>query len=91
MGQRFDYMGLTNAAPQRVARLSFLVINELQEGKHHEQIVASAVVFLLICEALKVSPQDVFTATKNLLSDEREGGQEQFRAIQAYVAGELAR
>lgn len=90
MSKNFDYMGLTNAAPQRVARLSFLVLNEIQEGKPHEQVVAAAVVFLTICEALKVPPQDVFVATKNLLNDEREGGREQFRALQAYVDGELA-
>jgi hypothetical protein len=87
----FDYQGLTNVSPQKVARASFLAIDRFQEFEPHEQAAAAAVVLLTICEACAVEPQDVFVAVKNLLMDEREGKREQFRAVQAYVENEIAK
>jgi hypothetical protein len=85
----FDYGALANASSKRVARASFLVLDQLQQFAAHEQPLAAAAVFLLICEKHGVPVQEVFVAIKNLLNDERHGGQEQFRAIRAYIENEL--
>lgn len=85
----FDYTALANASSKRVARASFLVLDQLQATAPHERPLAAAAVFLLICERYGMAAQDVFVAIKNLLNDERHGGQEQFRAIRAYVEHEM--
>jgi hypothetical protein len=85
--------GLVNAPPKAVAEISFLVIDGIQ---HHPtnplaQAAGVAATFLLLCEHLKVEPQDVFVATKNILLDEREGGSKHFEAVRMFVSNEIPR
>lgn len=85
----FDYGAMVNSSSKRVARASFLVIDSLQQFQPHEQPLAAAAVFLLICEKRGAAAQDVLGAIKNLLNDERHGGLEQFRALRTYIDNEL--
>ena len=91
MKSYFDFQGLTNVSPQRVARGTFLALDRLQQFKPHEQAAAAAVFLLTICETCGVEPQDVFVPIKNLLMDEREGKREQFVAVRMYAENELAK
>ena len=88
---RIDYDGLTNAAPSAVAQAAMQVIDQLQNHRSHVQAAAAAAVFLVLCDHFRVSPQDVMTATKNLLFDDREGKRPEFAALRDYVRYEIRR
>lgn len=51
-------------------------------------MLALAAAFLLLCERCKVSPQDAFTATTNVMFDRvrHEGIRHSFAAIQMHLA-----
>lgn len=82
---------LNNMPPEAVALASFEVIDALQ--RHHlypaNQVGALAATFLLVCSHLKLDPQDVFTATKNLLMADRYAGRQHFNAVKLYVENEI--
>ena len=86
---RIDYDGLTNADPKAVAKAAMQVIDRLQLHKSHIQAAAAAAVFLVLCDHYRVSAQDVMTATKNLLFDERQGKRPEFVALRDYVRYEI--
>ena len=83
--------GLVNAPPKAVAEISFLVVDSIQH--HHKtpmaQAAAVAATFLILCERLRLNPQDVFVAAKNILMDERNGGSKHFEAVRMYVKNEI--
>jgi hypothetical protein len=45
-------------------------------------------VFLALAEQLDIPPQEVFTATKNLIVT-NEGKRTEFKAVDAYLKGEV--
>lgn len=87
----FDHLAMVNAKPQRIANAAMSVLDRLQRGfKSHEQALALAAVFLLLCEGLKVEPQDVMTTIKNLLVRSNDGhGSPEFWAMRAYIQMEM--
>ena len=76
------------AQPKAVSDVSLTILNVLQDSRPEVQIMGAAAVFLALSEHLKVPAQDVFTATKNLINDQ-DGKRVEFRAVQAYLEGEL--
>jgi len=86
---KLNYDGLTNADPARVAKASFKLLNELQNHDQGTICAASAAVFLILCERFKVEPQDVFTATKNLLVADRVDGRHEFGAVKLFAQHEI--
>lgn len=91
MGRRKDIDGLVNAPPQAVAETTFRVIDAVQVHPPMVRASGIAAAFLLTCERLKLDPQDVFVATKNILLDEREGGSKHFEAVRLFVENERLR
>jgi hypothetical protein len=81
---------INNADAKRVATASVSVLDRLQNFQSHEQVMASAVVFLTLCEHLKVKAQDVFTTTKNLMN-EKHRLRHEFAAVRDYVKYEIKR
>jgi hypothetical protein len=78
-----------NANPRRVANCTMAVIDATQRGyQPHEQMHAMAAAFLLLAEHWGVPAQDLFTATKNLMTDV-EGKRPEFAAVTAYMKQEL--
>lgn len=85
------YDKMVNAPRAETATASVLVIDALQnfiEGHPGVQIVAIAATFLLLCERAGVTPQEVFTATTNLMNDHDRRSNE-FRAVAAYIENEV--
>lgn len=70
------------------ASASFALLDVNQDEPAHIQLHAAAAYFLLLCDHHKLSPQDVFTATKNLMNH-AEGPRPEFRAIRAYMENEF--
>jgi hypothetical protein len=91
MRSKIDQFDISNASPQKVARGAFRVIDRLQDYQPHEQVMSCAAAFILIAEQCRIeNPQDLFTAVKNMLNDEREGGRQQFTAVRNYAQHELS-
>lgn len=81
---------LMNADSKEVAVRTAAIFDRLQ-GYHTNQepsVLATAAAFLLLCEKCKVSPQDAFTAAKNLMYDRvrAERIRHTFAAIQMHLA-----
>jgi hypothetical protein len=51
---------------------------------------ASCVVFLALCETMRVNPQDAFTATKNLMVA-TDGQRPEFRTVADFLKHEVVR
>lgn len=88
---RFNYDGLNNAPPEEVALASFRLLEVLQDYPAPTQAAATAAAFLLLCEQWKVPPQEVFVATKNLLTDDRHGKAPHFNALRLYLQHEITK
>lgn len=77
------------AAPRDVAMASMGVLNSIQDHRPEIQIMGAAAVFLSLADHLGIPAQEAFTATKNLINGD-DGKRAEFRALDAYMEGELA-
>jgi hypothetical protein len=77
-----------NSKLRESASSAFALLDVNQDEPAHIQLHAAAAYFLLLCEHHDLPPQDVFIATKNLMNH-AEGPRPEFRAIRAYMEGEL--
>jgi hypothetical protein len=76
------------ARPREVAASVMMTLNGLQDYTPEIQVMGAAAVFLELSEALGIPPQEVFTATKNLIAGQ-DGKRPEFTAIQDYIQGEM--
>lgn len=79
---------MNNADPQAVATATMAVLDRLQHQQPHIQQMAAAALFVLLAERRGVEPQDVMTATKNLMIGS-EGKRAEFLAVALYLENEL--
>lgn len=78
-----------NSIPATVAaRGTFTMLDRAQDLKPVSQLVATAALFLMLCEHHGIEAQDVMTVTKNLMVSEGER-HEDFKAIEDYMRYEL--
>lgn len=91
MARNAVYERMVNASSRKAAECSLLILDKCQdyiESDNSVQVLASAAVFLLLCERFGVSAQDAFTAAKNMLAD-HDGRASDFRAVRDYVRNEV--
>jgi hypothetical protein len=81
---------INNADSEKVAKATFTILDRIQHFPAHEQVLASAALFLVMAEHHKVQPQDVFTVTKNLMF-EKTRMKAEFAALLDYVRYEIKR
>ena len=79
---------MNNANPAAVATAVMVVIDKLQHEQPHVQQMAAAALFVLLAERWGMEPQDVMTATKNLMIGS-EGKRAEFEAVALYLENEL--
>jgi hypothetical protein len=79
---------INNADPKAVSKATFALLDRLQNFPVWMQPVAAAAAMLLLSEGLKLSAQDLFTVTKNLMNS-KEGLRPEFEAVRDYVKHEL--
>ena len=78
-----------NSVPIRnVTAASMTVLDRLQNFTPEVQVLASAAVFLTLCENLGTPAQEAFTTVKNVING-AEGKRSEFLALDAYVKGEI--
>jgi len=80
---------LNMAGPREVAMASLTVLDRLQDFRSEIQIMGAAAVFLELAAHLGIPAQEAFAATKNLINGD-DGKRAEFRAITAYLQGEIA-
>jgi hypothetical protein len=81
-----DALYSTNA--KRVANLSFLVLDTIQNASKEEQAAGVAAVFLLLSEELQVDPRVILEATSRMLTN-KEASLMHFSAVRTYIRHEL--
>lgn len=85
---RFNRDVMNMAQPKHVAGAAMGVLNAIQDNRPEVQIMGVAATFLSLAEHLGIPAQEAFTATKNLINGD-EGKRSEFRALDAYMAGEI--
>lgn len=86
--QKLSYDGLVNMPVSAVSNVAFKTLNVLQNHPPHIRAASSAMMFLLLCGEYGAEPQDVFTATKNMMASKEAGHNPQFLALKLYVENE---
>lgn len=79
---------MNNADPAAVANATMAVLDRIQHEQPHVQQMAAAALFVLLAEHWGMDPQDVMTATKNLMIGS-EGKRAEFEAVALYLEAEL--
>lgn len=87
--RKLIYDRMVNAEPHDVSKATMAVADGVQTLTPETQVMGAAAFFLLLAEAYKVNPQDVFTATKNLMSSEKGDAIPQFNAAREYIKHEV--
>lgn len=78
-----------NLIPSRLAaKRSFQVIDAVQQWPPHEQVVALAATFLLLCETQRVNPRDALAVAERIIIH-AEGKLPEFAAIRDYLKDEI--
>lgn len=77
-----------NADPKQIAQAALAVIDRLQAFHPQLQPMAAAAVMLLLSDRLKMSAQDLFTLTKNIMNS-KHGLRFEFAAIRDYLKYEI--
>lgn len=80
---------LVNAPSEAVANAAMQLVDRLQDHPAGIQSIASAVLFLAVCKAHGLNPQEVFTVAGNLTADTIHGERPEFRALRLYAEHEL--
>lgn len=86
------YDRLINASRQDAASASVLILHSLQDYIEHAnsaQVLATAAVFLLLCEKYGVAAQDAFRAATNLMNEHDGTLSREFSAVRAYLNNEV--
>jgi DsbC/DsbD-like thiol-disulfide interchange protein len=79
---------MNSVGPKQVASASIMVLDGLQSYRPHVQVLSAAAVFLSLCENLGIPAQEAFSTTKNIING-TDGKRNEFKAVDAYIKGEL--
>jgi hypothetical protein len=80
---------LMNLIPSRLAaERTFSVIDHIQQWKAHEQVVALAATFLLLCETQRINPREALATAERIITH-AEGKLPEFTAIRQYLKEEI--
>lgn len=82
---------LNGASAATVQRLVMDLVDRLQSEEPGAQVHTATALFILVAEWAGVPPQDLFTATKNLMASAEGNRTPAFVAVAAYLAGEIER
>lgn len=87
---KFNRDRMANAPRQRVAAMAMTVIDGAQRFEKAVQPLGMAAAFILLCEQLKVNPQDAFTMANNVMINAETGNRTpEFRAVREYIKHEV--
>jgi len=90
--RKFNYDRMVNADAQRVAAATMGVIDGVQRFDPAVQPLGMAAAFLLMCEAMGIEPQDVFTMARNAMVFRNTNNTiPEFRAVKQYIQMEIIR
>ena len=79
------------ANPARLRVPAFRVIERVQDHTPGEQVLATAVALIAMCQSANISLHDVLTTAGNVLADVEGPFTTHLQAVRDYAAGEIAR
>lgn len=91
LGPRFDRDLFNSLSSKRAAQTTVKVLSAVQFGGAEEAIAGLAAAFLLITERYKVTAQDAFLATSNMMSHHDDRGRSEFEAVRSYLDADVFR
>ncbi|PZA13976.1 hypothetical protein [Rhodopseudomonas palustris] len=80
---------MNNADAEHVARAGVAILDRMQNYPQHIQPLALCAAFITLSEHLRLPAQDLFTVTKNMLTEEENIAE--FKALRDYVKYEIKR
>lgn len=80
---------LVNAPSEAVAQAAMQLVDRLQSHPAAVQSVATAVLFLAVCQVHALDPRDALTVAGNMTADTLHGERPEFRALRLYARNEL--
>lgn len=86
---KFNRDQLNNASADRVSRAGIEILDRMQNHPAHIQPLALCAAFLTLADHYRVPPQDLFTATRNMMAEEENIAE--FKALRDYIRYEIKR
>lgn len=86
---QFNFDKLNCAEPRQVAKAAYTVINAIQHFDPHVQVAGLVAAHIAISEALNLRPTDALHPVDRLMTDPIAGKRAEFRAMGAYIRGEI--
>lgn len=80
---------LNGTSIEPVAQLAYKVIDTVQDNSAAEQVNTLAMLYLLIAEHYDVNVRHELERAENIIVKQRKVKGETFRALEAYIKGEL--
>jgi len=80
---------MNNADAEHTARAGIDILDRMQNHPQHIQPLALCAAFLTLANHYRVPAQDLFTATKNMMTEEENIAE--FNALRDYVKYEIRR
>lgn len=83
---------MASAGRSRVVNGCIHIFDRIQAWPKHEQIMAAAAAFMLICDSAGIKPNDAFTMTDNLMKSalrSPDGTGAQIRAMKYHLDTEI--
>lgn len=80
---------INNADAEQVALAGVGILDRMQNYPQHIQPLALAAAFLVLSEHLRIPAQELFTVTKNMMTEEQNVPE--FKAVKDYIKYEIKR
>ena len=77
--------------PARLRRPAFTVLTRIQDFTPGEQLLATAVAIVAMCESANISLQDVIESARNVMADAEGPFTSHIQSIRDFAANEIAR
>ncbi|MGW8177213.1 MAG: hypothetical protein ACWGQW_00230 [bacterium] len=82
---------LNNLPKVEVATSCFNLIRVHQKSPPHVQLASACALYLLLCEAFEISPQEVYDVTSKIMREDliEKESDRQFHAVRDYIKYEI--
>lgn len=80
---------ITNTDMRKCAQVSMGILNSLQDAAHDTQVMATAVLFLCLCERYDLIPSNILNFADMMVKKSGGYSKASFEAVKAYMKNEL--
>lgn len=82
---------INNVPRERLAKASFQLLTAHDKIEAELRTAAAAVIFILLCDAFRQNPHDIFVAVKNAIAEEplQKENEQYFNSLKLYIENEI--